>query len=60
VQRVKIEIGLKFNQSEQSLLNSKLIFFIMIGQISIQSQSLQSDTGCMGSDVAQWVMISRR
>jgi len=33
---IKIETGLKFDQSEQSLLNSKLVFFIIIGQISIQ------------------------
>jgi len=38
--KIKIEIKLKFDQSEQSLLNSKSIsFIILIGQISIQSQS---------------------
>jgi len=36
---IKIKIKLKFDQSEQSLLYSKLVLFIMIGQILIQSQS---------------------
>jgi len=35
---IRIEIGLDFDQSKQSSLNLRLIFFLLIGKIPIQSQ----------------------
>jgi len=37
---IGIEIGLDFDQSKQSLLNLRSVFFLLIGQNPIHSQSL--------------------
>jgi len=32
---IEIDVGLKFDQSKQNSLNLKLIFFLLIGEVSI-------------------------